>query len=251
MTHPNGTQPPPTVKSPHQMEAARSDADQHLGPPVGGTPQNRPKNYGGESNLFASILKNTANSVPTGRVIKYPTKCALFAPPGGVPPGEGGGTPPRDKWQVPGGNPLHGRKWRFGPFWGVSRGVLGPPRFLLSNIRLRGPGGPQNGQKWPKMAFFGVSLWWYMKSAQTPKWAILGVPGGSPGGAARTPLPGAPPGGPRPPGKFPRPARGPGPGRRGPRPGPSAGWSTGDGVSSLSAMISDCRRRSSHYPVGR
>ena len=37
------------------------------------------------------LSKNVPNSVPTGRVIKYPTKCAFFGLPGapGRPPGEG------------------------------------------------------------------------------------------------------------------------------------------------------------------
>ena len=47
-----------------------------------GCPPNCPKlaqNGGGEKR---------AQTVPTGRVIKYPKKCALFCPPGGSPPGE-------------------------------------------------------------------------------------------------------------------------------------------------------------------
>ena len=156
MTHPNGTQPPPTVKSPHQMEAARSDADQHLGPPVGGTPQNRPKNYGGESNLFASILKNTANSVPTGRVIKYPTKCALFAPPGGTPLGRGVGHPPGTSGRFRGGTPSMAENGGLGHFGGFPGGSWDPPDSYYQIFVSGGPGGPKmakNGKKWPFSGF--------------------------------------------------------------------------------------------------
>ena len=66
-----------------------------------GCPPNCPKlaqNGGGEKR---------AQTVPTGRVIKYPKKCALFCPPGGSP----GGEPPGRPKNAP----------RMGPFWGVFR----------------------------------------------------------------------------------------------------------------------------------
>ena len=119
------------------------------GPPNWGPPGGPPR--GKKIQIF----------VPTGRVIKYPKKCALFCPPGGPAPrgpgGPPGGTPPGDPlsniniiyiWPQPGGP------------GGVPGGPPGGPRGA--------PGGPRAG----------------------------GGPGGPPGGNFPPPGPGAP-GGPR------------------------------------------------------
>ena len=125
----------------------------------GGVPGGAP---GGQKSGFLtkirirSLKKMYRNSVPTGRIIKYPKKCALFCPPG--PPG----TPP----DTPPGTPLPG---------GVSRGVSGgspggpgvrgvwgvPPRYPPATRRLTaqmpmrpsrgaldGPGTSGTGQHW-------------------------------------------------------------------------------------------------------
>ena len=62
-------------------------------------------------------LENLTNFVPTGRVIKYPTKCALFlSRAGGRPgrvPGRGGGTPD-----------LGGKSTKFADFPGFGRFIF-------------------------------------------------------------------------------------------------------------------------------
>ena len=80
-------------------------------------------------------------TVPTGRVIKYPKKCALFCPPGGRPPGRpsGGVFPYRGNTPI-----LATNKYGKGPkmaLFGAScgarpRGPAGPPG--------RPPGGGEN-----------------------------------------------------------------------------------------------------------
>ena len=70
-----------------------------------------------------------AQTVPTGRVIKYPPKCALFRPPGGPPRG-----PPGAPRGPPGPGPPDwapripspgGYGWRE-PHHGVGRVIIGP-----------------------------------------------------------------------------------------------------------------------------
>ena len=88
------------------------------GAPPGGAP-------GGQKSGFLTkiqirpLKKMYRNSVPTGRIIKYPKKCALFCPPG--PPGGPPGPPP--------GPPLKG---------GPRGGLRGGPRRVP---RGRGAGG--------------------------------------------------------------------------------------------------------------
>jgi len=103
------------------------------GPPNWGPPGGPPR--GKKNQIF----------VPTGRVIKYPKKCALFCPPGGPAPrgpgGPPGGTPPGDPlsniniiyiWPQPGGP------------GGVPGGPPGGPRGAPGGPRAGGaPGGPR------------------------------------------------------------------------------------------------------------
>ena len=101
--------------------------------------------------------KLSQNFVPTGRVIKYPKKCALFCPPGGppgVPKGHPGGTPldPHSKPKVIKKRP------KKGPFWGSPRGV--PRGASRGGPRGGSPGGPPGG----------------------PPGGAPGGPGGAPGG---------------------------------------------------------------------
>jgi len=105
------------------------------GPPNWGPPGGPPR--GKKNQIF----------VPTGRVIKYPKKCALFCPPGGPAPrgpgGPPGGTPPGDPlsniniiyiWPQPGGP------------GGVPGGPPGGPRGAPGGPRAGGaPGGPRGG----------------------------------------------------------------------------------------------------------
>ena len=76
--------------------------------------------------------KKRPQTVPTGRVIKYPKKCALFCPPGGEPPGEPKSAPQEAPQK--GGflvqfdhllAPKKAQKW---PILGVPEGVPGRPR---------------------------------------------------------------------------------------------------------------------------
>jgi len=128
------------------------------GPPNWGPPGGPPR--GKKNQIF----------VPTGRVIKYPKKCALFCPPGGPAPrgpgGPPGGTPPGDPlsniniiyiWPQPGGP------------GGVPGGPPGGPRGAPGGPRAGGaPGGPR-GEIFPPRA-------------GGPRGAPEGGPGGVPGG---------------------------------------------------------------------
>ena len=86
----------------------------------GGGPRGGPRG-GQKMGKFGDPLGQISNHcVPTGRVIKYPRKCALF-PPRGAPPGP------------PPGPPQKGAK--NGPFLGVPRGVnLGPKYPLFRGV---------------------------------------------------------------------------------------------------------------------
>jgi len=140
------------------------------GPPNWGPPGGPPR--GKKNQIF----------VPTGRVIKYPKKCALFCPPGGpAPRGPGGplgGTPPGDPlsniniiyiWPqpggpggVPGGPPGGPRGAPGGPRAG---GAPGGPRGEIFPPPGRGPpGGPRRGV--PEGSPEGYPAW-------APDWPML------------------------------------------------------------------------------
>ena len=82
--------------------------------------------------------------VPTGRVIKYPKKCALFGPPGGTPRGPQVGYPPG----IPPSNSknrLFGPK--MGPFLGPWRGPGGGPGGRPGGGPAGGPRGAPGGAR--------------------------------------------------------------------------------------------------------
>ena len=88
--------------------------------------------------------KKVPQTVPTGRVIKYPKKCALFCPPGAPR-----GRPGRPKKGTPPGTPKMGGQILYliiyrpgkGPFWAHFWGSPGPGKFPeISGTRISGPG---------------------------------------------------------------------------------------------------------------
>ena len=91
-----------------------------------------------------------AQTVPTGRVIKYPKKCALFCPPGGSPPGGPKSAPP-DGPPGRGVRPPLGNTntYIIAPDWGPRRGLPGGApggaRGRPGTPRRGLPGTPQNG----------------------------------------------------------------------------------------------------------
>ena len=113
-----------------------------------------------------------------------------------------GGVPPENRG--PGGVPGSGRKWGYRPFWGGSGvGFLGISRICIKYYGFWGVN-PQNPEKRAKKGLFWDLCTMTRKTAQSPKWAILGGPGGVPGG---------PPGGPPRGEIFPRGPRARGPPR--------------------------------------
>ena len=139
-----------------------------LGGLLGGlswTPVSGPSRAGGE---------NCPKTVPTGRVIKYPKKCALFCPPG-----------------APGGPP------RGGPFWGH---ILYPPNTPINCKILHKR--VQKGVK--KGPFLGPVFGPFLGPPGAPRAGGAPGPGGPefPGGEILVSAPraggppGAPPGGP-------------------------------------------------------
>ena len=129
-----------------------------MGGPQGGVPGGPKK--GGK--------KKCPKTVPTGRIIKYPKKCALFGPPGGPPgPPQGGPKGHPFPWELfyPFSIKLFLYCPRIGPFWPI----LGPPFWApFWGPPEGGPGGARGG------------------------------PGGPPGNFRKfSPGPGAPPGGSR------------------------------------------------------
>ena len=72
--------------------------------------------------------------VPTGRVIKYPKKCALFCPPGAPP-----GAPP---WGPPWGPPFVNKIIIYWPGWAPKWGSRRGPRGAPGGPPARGPPGP-------------------------------------------------------------------------------------------------------------
>ena len=125
---------------------------------------------------------------------------------------------------VPGDRRVMAENGVIGPFEGVLGSVLGYRELFISRIRILGET-PQNPEKGAKKGLFWDLCTMTRKTAQSPKWAILGGPGGVPGGPPRGPPRGE---------IFPRgpPARGPPRGGPGgvPRQGPQGGRSTGQGV---------------------
>ena len=87
-----------------------------FGPP--GRGRKRPKkadfpeirDFGGK--FVHAPYQRAKESVPTGRVIKYPPKCATWGPPGGAPPGPPSGGVP-DRWfGAPKRGPQNAGFWR-------------------------------------------------------------------------------------------------------------------------------------------
>ena len=125
--------------------------------------------------LCAKIEKNGKNFVPTGRVIKYPTKCALFPDfPGPPVPGPG---------EALGGGPQGGS-------WGGSK--------TLENGRFRPKNGlyvQKNTEKGSKNGRFSTQNEGSGPSPGTPDQGLEKGPGpgvarGRPGSLPRTPGPG-------------------------------------------------------------
>ena len=167
-------------------------------------------------------------AVPTGRVIKYPKKCALFGP-----AGRPGG---------PAGPPRFGGVWPGGPFWGVWGPVWGGPFW----------GGPGRGSPHPIPPNPYIYAIYMPREGQGPIWGsgrgarfggFLGVRTGGPpggrfwailGGPAGGPILGhfwGSPGGGRPRAARPAPRARPRPGARpaGRGPGRAGGWWRGKG----------------------
>ena len=130
--------------------------------------------------------KIVQNFVPTGRVIKYPKKCALFCPPpGGAPPG---GSKSALLWDPPGAPKRYINLIQKGPDMaqngGPGRGPRegprgapgGPPGGPGRGGPPGGPGGPRGG---PGGAPRGPPFWGVRRGVQK------GVPGGSQGGPKR------------------------------------------------------------------
>ena len=133
-----------------------------MGGPQGGVPGGPKK--GGK--------KKCPKTVPTGRIIKYPKKCALFGPPGGPPgPPQGGPKGHPFPWELfyPFSIKLFLYCPRIGPFWPI----LGPPFWApFWGPPEGGPGGARGGPGGPPGNF--------RKFSPGP-----GAPRGGPGGGSR------------------------------------------------------------------
>ena len=112
------------------------------GGPRGGSPGGAPG--GQKMGKFGDPLGQISNHcVPTGRVIKYPRKCALF-PPRGAPPG-----PPRDP-------PKKGPKMAL--FWGSLGGSIWGQNTPFSGGSGRPPRTPRLRESVPSIQLAAASL---------------------------------------------------------------------------------------------
>ena len=126
-----------------------------------------------------------AQTVPTGRVIKYPKKCALFCPPGGSPPGGAKSAPP-DGPPGRGVRPPLGNTntYIIAPDWGPRRGLPGgaPGGARGAPGAPRGAPGPPRPGAAPAGKFSPARD---PGPGGLPGGVARGVPRGSPGGVSR------------------------------------------------------------------